>query len=456
MVANRRRGGLALAIAAGAMSTALADDAVVLFDPNPNPNGAIGTAVALTPTRVIVGAAPKRSPNAQGAATSFGMLLNWSRAANGVPVGLPQSIAPGAGKRAERFGESIAVVGSIAIVGSPGWDPGSTVPLIGRVRAVSLETGAVLFAFGNNNATARAQLGAAVAFDGSTAVVGSPGSPVPGNSVPVGVAYVYAVGAQSALVTRTLQLPVADTYSQFGRAVAMNATHLVVGAPGGAAVPPVAAGRALIFDRNNASTPPATLSAPKPETGDRFGQSLAMNGDVLVIGSPGTDCGPAAVYVYRRTTRGYVHEATLAAPGDSGWIGFGNSVAIDRERVAVGTGGVDSETSFGSHAAVFRRAGRTWIVEAIVSGANPFDEPSCGAVALDPEGIVVSDPLDGGGAVRYVALPRSADLDFDGIVGASDLGVFLGLWGTSALEADFDGDGVVGSADLGVLLGEWS
>ena len=47
------------------------------------------------------------------------------------------------------------------------------------------------------------------------------------------------------------------------------------------------------------------------------------------------------------------------------------------------------------------------------------------------------------------------DLDQDGVVGGTDLGLLLGAWGTDATDADLDGDGVVGNADLGLLLGAW-
>lgn len=44
-----------------------------------------------------------------------------------------------------------------------------------------------------------------------------------------------------------------------------------------------------------------------------------------------------------------------------------------------------------------------------------------------------------------------ADLDGDGVVGASDLGLVLANWGGSGL-GDVDGDGVVGASDLGLVL----
>lgn len=54
------------------------------------------------------------------------------------------------------------------------------------------------------------------------------------------------------------------------------------------------------------------------------------------------------------------------------------------------------------------------------------------------------------------ALPRLpfADLDGDGIAGATDLARLLGAWGGPGL-GDLDLDGVVGSSDLAILLGAW-
>ena len=47
-----------------------------------------------------------------------------------------------------------------------------------------------------------------------------------------------------------------------------------------------------------------------------------------------------------------------------------------------------------------------------------------------------------------------ADLDGDGLVGGSDLGVFFVGWGTDG-PGDLDGDGLVGGADLGLLFLAW-
>ena len=56
-----------------------------------------------------------------------------------------------------------------------------------------------------------------------------------------------------------------------------------------------------------------------------------------------------------------------------------------------------------------------------------------------------------------VASSCPADLNGDGIVTGSDLGILLGEWGTSggSSGADLDGDGIVSGSDLGILLGDW-
>ena len=50
-----------------------------------------------------------------------------------------------------------------------------------------------------------------------------------------------------------------------------------------------------------------------------------------------------------------------------------------------------------------------------------------------------------------------ADLDGDGVVGGSDLGLLFVEWGPcpGACKADLDGDGVVGGSDLGLLFVRW-
>ncbi|MBL9147142.1 MAG: hypothetical protein JNM94_00465 [Phycisphaerae bacterium] len=58
-------------------------------------------------------------------------------------------------------------------------------------------------------------------------------------------------------------------------------------------------------------------------------------------------------------------------------------------------------------------------------------------------------------ATEGTAPPCPADLDGNGAVGASDLGILLGEWNARVSPADLDQDGAVGPSDLGILLGAW-
>ena len=65
--------------------------------------------------------------------------------------------------------------------------------------------------------------------------------------------------------------------------------------------------------------------------------------------------------------------------------------------------------------------------------------------------VVPASALSNGGA------PLVGDLDGDGRVTGSDLGLMLAAWGPgSNLPADLNGDGVVNGADMGALLGAWT
>ncbi len=74
-------------------------------------------------------------------------------------------------------------------------------------------------------------------------------------------------------------------------------------------------------------------------------------------------------------------------------------------------------------------------------------DPFCCVVAWDVQCVATVGSVCGGG---------SSDLDGDGVVGGSDLGLLLAAWGTPNAAADLDGDGVVGGGDLGLLLAAWN
>jgi len=172
----------------------------------------------------------------------------------------------------------------------------------------------------------------------------------------------------------------AQPFDDFGFSVGIGDGYAIVGAPnedtGGAT-----SGAAYLFERDGSSwSEAAILKASNPGADDEFGWSVAIDGTVAVVGAPGEDgeldAGPiaaGAAYVFERTASGWDEVAILrasdAAPGDQ----FGFSVAVSGDVLVVGApledGGGADLTQAGA-AYVFRRGGSGWDEEAILRAAD--------------------------------------------------------------------------------------
>lgn len=140
---------------------------------------------------------------------------------------------------------------------------------------------------------------------------------------------------------------------------------------------------------------------------------------------------------------------------DGGFATLPGLVAIE-----FGTG-----AGFGKHLYAFRRAdGTLFRVRADGTHAqigSGFGSNHCMDIAVGPDGRIFISRFVGNAilALSYegcacdATLP--ADLDCDGSVGAPDLAILLGAWGTKDCAADLDEDGIVGASDLAILLGAW-
>lgn len=454
---------VALGCAAVCVREAMSHEVVSLPDPNPTPGSVLADSLLLHPRWVIAGDRFRRRSTPTGPSSTGGVLL-WPRSLSGVASVPAIDFATYGIKRSDRYGESTALAGDLLFVGAPGSDQS-----VGKVHVVDL-SGAVpdpKALIVPDDSPVGQEFGAALAADTSNGAilltVGSPGY-AGGSAGSRGRVELFVDGAGGWSSVGAITGAVVDLNSRFATALGVNATHIAVGAPGGGEVSPFWWGRVFLYDRSNPAAAPLVLTAPVPVIDDHFGAALAMGRDLLLVGAPASECGVGKVEVFRLARGRWTHEATLAAPDaeGAGWYGFGGSVALDRERVVVGSGATVRDAALGQRAAVFRRAGDAWVVEAILDGADdgPSDAAAAGLVAIDPAGSVITQPLGGAarhGAIRFDALPRSADLDFDGIVGAPDLAFVLGAWGvTGVVPEDVSGDGHVDATDLAILIGEWS
>ena len=153
-----------------------------------------------------------------------------------------------------------------------------------------------------------------------------------------------------------------------------------------------------------AAAAPRSASVPKqseqayikplnPRLEQRFGSSIALSGDTLVVGtdyddSPAQPGGPAlpfsgAVFVFVRQGSGWRQQAYLKAPNAEANDLFGHSVAIDGDTLVAGSRCEDSAASTvngnmadnsldcAGAAYVYQRQGEQWRLQAYLKPSNP-------------------------------------------------------------------------------------
>ena len=228
----------------------------------------------------------------------------------------------------------------------------------------------------------------------------------------------------------------AETTDRFGWSVALSSNTLVVGAPfedssatGGESDNSVTnAGAVYVFVRSGTNwSQQAYLKASSTDRNDRFGESVAIDGDSLVVGAPWEDSSATggegdnsasragAAYVFVRSGTTWTQQAFLKASNAEVADFFGRSVAIDGDTLVVGaleedssaTGGEDDNSAENAGAAyVFTRSGTTWTQQAFLKASNAETLDRFGtSVAVADDTVVVGAPFEDSAAARVNGNP---------------------------------------------------
>ncbi len=231
-------------------------------------------------------------------------------------------------------------------------------------------------------------------------------------------------------------------------------------------------------------TEQALLQAAQGEASDRFGGSVSISGDTLVVGASQEDSSATtingdetsngapdagAAYVFVRSGTTWTQQAYLKAsntdPGDA----FGYTVAISADTIAVaaqreasaasGVNGDEANNDAPSNGAVYvyTRSSTTWTKQAYIKSDDPYDVQFFDTVALDGDTLAVGVPsagdFDNGTAyvfardsgtwsqqARLVAPTTGGEMDYFGTaVAASGARVAVGAPGV----AFYDGEVVL-------------
>ena len=233
------------------------------------------------------------------------------------------------------FGSDVGINGNAAIIGAPGDDDrgmfsGSAYIFSNDGSGIWSQTVKLTA----NNGVENDYFGSSVAIDGDTAVVGALNHD--GRAFDSGSAYLFRKD-NLGVWRRIAELRASDAaqYDNFGRDVAISGDMVLIGATG--------AGAAYLFrDYGTAGwSPVAKLSASDAAEGDSFGYSVAVSGNTAVVGAFGDDdhgADSGSAYIFRDNGTGtWSQIAKLTASDGTTADAFGWSVAIDGNRVVIGT-----------------------------------------------------------------------------------------------------------------------
>lgn len=251
-----------------------------------------------------------------------------------------------------------------------------------------------------SDAAAEDWFGLSVAVSGNTAVVGSPQDDDHGTNS--GSAYVFVNDGSG--WTQQAKLTPSDPrpYYNFGHAVAIDGDTIVVGAqllePG----PPYTLIQDVyVFVRSGSSwVQQAKLSSGITAYADGFGDSLAIDGDTVVVGAfftrlSGFTYGPGAAYVFVRSGSTWTRQAMLTAADAGASDRFGYSVDVHGDTIVVGANMDDDLGSDSGSAYVFTRTGSAWSQQAKLTASDGSAMDYFGeVVALSGDTAVVGARLD--------------------------------------------------------------
>ena len=183
---------------------------------------------------------------------------------------------------------------------------------------------------------------------------------------------------------------------RFGRRVGIDGSTAVIGAHTANSPGMSDSGKAYVFERIGGGwSERQVLEAINKGPGDRFGRSVGISGNTLAVGADREDTkagNAGAVYVFVRSGNAWVEQAilTVNVPDAGGGDRLGDSVAIDGDTVVAGTPFDDDLGSQSGSAFVFVRSGDTWSQQAKLHALDGQASDDFGeAVAISEDTVVV-------------------------------------------------------------------
>ena len=320
-----------------------------LIAKDPEGGDQFGFSVAMDGDTIVVGVLSDGLTAAAGAGSAYvfskptGGWANWNDLTDTAKDGLTARLIADDAEAGDQFGRSVAVDESTGTVVVGAWHHGGTdtegAAYVFTKDSTGWSQAAKLTA---SNPLANDYFGRTVALDGATVLIGASG-----RDSGKGAAYVFTkpdgVWADATTAADTVtRLTASDgtAVDLFGASVALDGETAVIGAEGQE--------RAYVFIKESEGwVEKAKLSSDDPDhdgRGNNFGNSVAVDGDIVVVGADGVDQSDAvnntgAAYVFTKPDTGWANSteaAKLTSSDAAADDNFGSAVAVDATTVLVG------------------------------------------------------------------------------------------------------------------------
>jgi hypothetical protein len=294
------------------------------------------------------------------------------------------------------YGWDVDVSGDTFIIGSPNdtvnGTSGAGSVYINKRNGVSWELEQILSKPGTLQENE--YFGWSAAIDGDTIVVGCPYETIASHNA-AGAVYVFTRSSGVWTYSQQLTADNPETDALFGNSVAIQGNTIIVGEPKYPGY-----GTAYVFSHTSSWARSAILTPTSPQVGSQFGISVDIDGNTVIVGSDvydhSSELESGAAYIFVNNGSSWTQQEMLEKATPHEYDHFGNAVAISGDTVVVGAKDANADTfASAGQAFIFVRSQGIWSQQgsALTAGAYAADNNDFGqSVDIEGDTIVIGDP----------------------------------------------------------------
>lgn len=239
------------------------------------------------------------------------------------------------------FGKAVAMNDQYLVVGSPYHSIGFYWGRVSLYKKVNNQF-QFLANYQSNAPATREFFGGTLCLYGGYLLIG----PAKDETNITGKVYLYSIQNDGLQWEQSFDNPDGVTNQRFGESMAIDSTHLVIGASNADAMGFISRGKVYVYRYAGANTYTFTnelnYNNNIANNGDNFGTCLSLFDSTLVIGCPGFDINPlidiGAIFTCKKNSQGFVSPQLVISTGPNDLVNgnFGRSAAIHKNILITG------------------------------------------------------------------------------------------------------------------------